>query len=102
MCSSDLKTQIRIVRYAPNLEETKKAKPPFNLDLQFLLNGTDYFPLSELTAYERYLIYLKYKEGKTIVQISQVVQKERHTVSSHMKKATEKLRSLKNAINDTR
>lgn len=65
---------------------------PFNLNLEFLLKGTDYWPLSTLNAYERYLIFLKFREEKTIVEIADIVQLSRQMVSKHIYTVICKLR----------
>jgi hypothetical protein len=74
----------------------------FRLDLNFLLQGTSFFPLSCLNAYERYLIFLKFKQDKTIIEIADIVQKERRTVSRHIKQTLKRLRSINNATSNTR
>jgi hypothetical protein len=75
-------------------------EPGFRLNLPFLARGTDFYPLSELSAYERYLIFLKYKEDRNILEIAQVVQKSKMTVQRHLKRIHTKLRSYANE--DTR
>lgn len=65
----------------------------FQLDLDFLVKGTDYWPLSILSPYERYLIFLKFKEEKSIVGITYMVQKHREVVSNQLSRILNKLRA---------
>jgi len=72
---------------------TYEEKEPFALDICFLIRGTDFWPLSILTPYERYLIFLKFKEEKSIVEIAEMTQQTRQTVSTHLRRVLRKLRS---------
>lgn len=84
----------RPVTHAPLMvPEEEITDHGFKLDLQFLLKGTDFHPLSVLTPYERYLIFLKFKEEKTILEIAYIVQKTKKTVCVHLQKTIKKLRS---------
>lgn len=76
--------------------------PPFKLDLLFLADGTTFFPLSELTSYERYLIFLKYAEEKNILEIAGMVRRSRDTVTKQLNRTMYKLRSFVNAEENTR
>ena len=71
----------------------------FTLDLAFLLYGVDLYPLSSLTDFERYLLYLRYKEGKTLDEVSKIVHKHHATIQSHLRDIFDKLRSLNNEQN---
>jgi hypothetical protein len=75
-------------------EEKKEKDPYFNLDLKFLTQGTSFYPLSELSAYERYLIFLKFKEKKTILEIAYIVQHADDTVVIQYRDLMRKLRRL--------
>lgn len=68
----------------------------FDLDLHFLLRGESWRPLVPLNAYERYLIYLKFVEGKDMLHIAKSLQKDRKTVSKQFKETMETIRSLAN------
>ncbi len=70
---------------------------PFKLDLGFLLYGTRFYPLSILSSYERYLIFLMFKEERTILEIAKAVQKSDKTVSKQLRNIINKLRSECNA-----
>jgi hypothetical protein len=85
--------QMLIQSEAPKVFTT--TSPPFSLDLSFLLQGTDYFPLSTLNPYERYLLYLQYKENKSVSQIAYIVQHDRATVTNQLNILTNKLQQLK-------
>jgi DNA-directed RNA polymerase specialized sigma24 family protein len=97
------KKQTRIVTTMPYIPSENKTNPSlFKLDLKFLLYGTSFFPLSELSSYERYLLFLKYKKNCNILEIANIVQKERHTIGLHLQNISNKMRNLKNATQDTR
>ena len=66
---------------------------PFTLSLRFLLYGTSYRFLSDLSPYERYLIFLRYKLDRTILEIAYAVQKDDITIERHFKKIFNKIRS---------
>lgn len=68
----------------------------FNLDVKFLRDGSNYWPLSKLSPYERYLLFLKFKQDKNIVEIAYIVQKHREVVSRQLTKIMAKLRRLIN------
>jgi len=68
--------------------------PGFTLDLKFLLYGTEIYPLSTLTAYERYLIYMTYTEGKTLKEVAKVVRKHHITVKRQLRAIRNNLRRL--------
>ena len=62
---------------------TPEYESEFKIDLIFLLEGTDYSFLKELSPYERYIIFLKFKEEKSILQMSRILQKDRRVVKNH-------------------
>lgn len=64
----------------------------FTIDLQFLLYGDKEGMLKDLTSYERYLIFLRFKEDKTIPEISFMVQKTSETVADHLSKILDKIK----------
>lgn len=70
------------------------------LDLAFLAEDT-VAPLDVLDPHERYLIYLKYKEEKNIVEISDIIQQDRGIVSDKMKQIFNKMRSLTDATTNS-
>ena len=74
-----------------------KGKPEFTLDLKFLFEGADIAPLTLLTSYERYLIFLRYQQDKHIFEMADVIQKDEKTIRHQLKKALNKLRSASNA-----
>lgn len=74
----------------------------FQLDLKFLAHGTDYWPLCNLSPYERYLIFLKFKEEKSIIEVAWIVQKARRIVSIQLKNVLNRLRSEINESKNTR
>lgn len=74
-------------------EETYSHRVGFKLDLGFLFYGTRVFPLSILSPYERYLIFLKFKKERTILEIAGIVQKNKETVGFQLHKILKKLRS---------
>jgi DNA-directed RNA polymerase specialized sigma24 family protein len=92
------KSQAKIVTYTPILleEDASETEYEFALNLSFLMYGTNYFPLCELSAYERYLIFLKFKEEKNILEIAYTVQKGRNCVARHLNEIYMKLRRLIN------
>ena len=64
----------------------------FKLDLKFLIEGTDFQLLSVLSPYERYLIFLKFKEEKSILQMSFILQKDRRIVKKHFDLIMQKIK----------
>jgi len=84
--------EMLIQSHASPVEE--KEETPFTIDVGFLINGTDYFPLNTLTPYERYLLFLYYREDKSIRQIAYIVQHDRLTVKNQMQILNEKLLKL--------
>ena len=87
---------MRAVSHVPIFYYDKPLKEElgFKLNVSFLAHGTDFYPLSELSPYERYLIFLKYQEDRNILEIAQVVQKDKMTIQRHLKKIHTKLRSF--------
>lgn len=75
-----------------------KEEFPFKLDVHFLIRGCDVHPFSLLSPYQRYILYLRYKEKKSITKISKLVIKTRKTVSLELRRIIKFLRSeAKNA-----
>ena len=68
----------------------------FILDYKFLVYGTGWYPLCLLSPYERYLVFLKFVEEKSIVEISYIVQKDRLTVKKQLDEIIEDFRSKLN------
>lgn len=83
------------IPYTDLPEEVETQEKKFNLDLKFLVYGSDYEPLVQLTPYERYLIFLKFKEDKTILEISHIVQKHYETIYEHLNQIFAKIRSAR-------
>lgn len=73
--------------------KTLKNEFPFKLDILFLVEGSDLHPFSLLTAYQRYILYLKYKEKKSTSAIASMVLKTRKTVSLELRRTIKFLRS---------
>jgi len=71
------------------------------LDPSFFIQDPPW-PLSSLSPYEKYLIYLQYQAEKSIVEIAYIVQKDRGVVSRQLKQIHKKLRSLVDAPEDPR
>jgi DNA-directed RNA polymerase specialized sigma24 family protein len=69
----------------------------FVLNSKFLLYGTDVQPFDCLTSYERYLLFLKFKDDRTILEIADAVQKTKKTVRTQLKRIYNKLRSYEDA-----
>lgn len=74
--------------------DSGKQEFPFKLDTRFLVEGSDLFPFTLLTPYQRYILYLKYKENKSISQIAKLVIKTRKTVSLELRRLLKNLRSV--------
>ena len=70
----------------------EESEPDFKLDLKFLLTGTNYGPLKSLCGYERYIIFLKFKEDKSILEMSRILQKDRRVVKKHFDLIIEKIK----------
>lgn len=88
-----LQAESNIPLSGPRKEPEEEQDYPFTLDLSFLLYGSTYHPLQGLTDYERYLIYLKYVEGKHIFAIADHLQRDRGLVSKQLTTIHNKLRS---------
>jgi hypothetical protein len=67
----------------------------FEINFKFLIIGSDHLFLNDLTAYERYLLFLKFKEDKTIKEIASLTQKHNETIQEHLTKIFNKIRSKK-------
>lgn len=80
----------------------EKEELSFNIDLSFLLYGSQHPSLQSLTSYQRYLFYLSFKEDKSILQIAKHLQKDRWIVGIQFSKALERVRSLLNNENTNR
>ena len=79
-----LKHEVNIVteEYTiPGAEE--EIEDEFKIDLMFLLHGIDFVLLKNLSPYERYIIFLKFKEDKSILQMSHILQKDRRVIKNH-------------------
>jgi hypothetical protein len=79
-----------------------KSEFPFKLDVKFLINGATLYPFSLLTAYQRYILYLRYKEKKTVKEIAKMVVKTRKTVGLELKKVIKFLRSKAKDANQSK
>lgn len=88
-----LQREANIPLSGPRKEPEEEQEYPFALDLSFLLYGSIYEPLQDLTDYERNLIYLKHVEGKHIFEIAEHLQKDRSIISRQLTAVYEKLRS---------
>ena len=89
-----IRKESRILRKAP--ASTPKEVPVFRLNFSFLLEGETWPPLAILTAYQRYLIYLKFVEDKDILRIAQHLDKDRHVVSRQLNEALQLIRRIAN------
>lgn len=77
------KHEVDIVTESFAISEAEETESEFKLDLGFLLHGVEYAPLRGLSPYERYIIFLKFKEDKSILQMSRILQKDRRMVKNH-------------------
>ena len=80
-----LRQEINIVteEYRP-FEEKLEIDNDFKIDLMFLFHGIEASLLKDLSPYERYLIFLKFKEDKSILQMSYILQKDRRIIKNHI------------------
>ena len=87
-----LSYEINIVteEYNPRLDE--EIEKEFKLDVLFLLEGSECFLLKELSPYERYIIFLKFKEDKSILQMSYILQKDRRVVKKQFDSIISKIK----------
>ena len=85
--------QTRVVKEYPYYYFSKEQSR-FVLDLSFLIKGTKIFPFSKLNPYERYLIFLRFREERTIVEIAYIIQKHRCNISKDLYHTIDKLRRL--------
>jgi len=76
-------------------------RPQLLLDLHFVVNGTNTCPFDTLNPYERYLLFLRYNQEKTLAEIAKTVYKRVRTVQLELRFITDKLRSLANEDKDT-
>ena len=77
-----LKYELSIVTEEFRTEE-EESEIGFKIDLMFLLQGAECVLLRELSPYERYIIFLKFKEEKSILQMSRILQKDRRVIKNH-------------------
>ena len=68
--------------------------PLFTLDLDFVDKGTDFYPLSTLNKEDRYLLFLHFVQELNIRAIAMTLQKDRQTVSNHLKRIENKMKRL--------
>ena len=87
-----IKKNINIISVDPTFFIEEESEPDFKLDLKFLLTGTNYGPLKSLCGYERYIIFLKFKEDKSILEMSRILQKDRRVVKKHFDLIIEKIK----------
>lgn len=89
-----IKRHVNVVSVDPTLELEQEDENilEFKLDLMFLLKGTSYGPLKHLCGYERYIIFLKFKEEKSILEMSKILQKDRRIVKKHFDLIIEKIK----------
>jgi hypothetical protein len=78
-----LRYEVNIVTEEYSISETEDTENEFRIDLTFLLHGMDFTLLNNLSPYERYIIFLKFKEDKSILQMSHILQKDRRVVKNH-------------------
>jgi len=78
-----LRYEVNIVTEEYSIPETEDTENEFRIDLTFLLHGMDFTLLNNLSPYERYIIFLKFKEDKSILQMSHILQKDRRVVKNH-------------------
>lgn len=64
-----------------------------SLDLSWVLDTTNSL-LSPLTIYERFLLYLSFKEGLGVRQISERLGRAKDTIHTHIQQALTKLRNI--------
>lgn len=79
----------------------KEERPKISLNLEFLLNGESWLPLTCLSAHQRYLIYLKFVEDKDILGIANHLQKDRHVISRQFKETINSIRRVANEERNT-
>jgi DNA-directed RNA polymerase specialized sigma24 family protein len=91
-----LRKEGHVVLIGPNWPDTWPNIPIFSLGLGFLSLGSDWAPLASLTPYERYLIYLQFVDDKSILQISRIVQRDRHSISEDIEAILAKIRGKLN------
>lgn len=80
------------ILYTQNLEPPPEELP-FNINIQFLYLGSDWYPLSNLTTYERYILYLKYNKEMTIQEIAFKLKRDRGLVGIQLHSILNKIRS---------
>lgn len=64
------------------------------LDLKWVFEGTDNDMFSSLSSYERYLIYLNFKEEMSLRDMAKKFGRSKNTIHAHLKDAIEKLRRI--------
>jgi hypothetical protein len=65
-----------------------------SLDLKWVFEGSDDGMFKELSHYERYLIYLNFKEEMSLRDMAKKFGRTKNTIHSHLKEAIEKLRRI--------
>ena len=64
----------------------------FKLNLRFLLEGSNNRLLKDLSGYERYIIFLVFKEEKNMVEMSKILQRDRRAIKNHYEKILERIK----------
>lgn len=62
------------------------------IDVQFLIKGSKIFPLSLLSSYERYLLFLRFYKEMDITEMASLMNKSRPTMHKQLVQVIEKLR----------
>lgn len=66
----------------------------FKLDIKFLILGTNYSLLSKLKPYERYLLFLRFTQQQSLIEMAKTLQKSRQTISKQLNSIITNLRSV--------
>lgn len=87
-----LRYEVNVTTEEYTIPEIEEAESEFKIDLMFLLYGVEFVLLKDLSPYERYIIFLKFKEDKSILQMSRILQKDRKVVKSHFDSIIERIK----------
>ena len=76
-----------------------EAIQPFTLNLQWVMIGSKNPLFKKLSPYERYILYLYFAEGLTMVKIAHTTYQSKNTVNSDLHRIIEKCRKSSGSYN---
>lgn len=89
-----LRKELRMQLQQQELITLLPVEPEQKIDVHFLVSGSNIYPFSLLSPYERYVLFLRFYKDMNIKEIASLMNKSRPTVHKHLTQIIEKLRRL--------